>query len=195
MNQISGFFYRLIIVISTMTLLLHCNRQLEIQSIEFCDLWDSKGNCLEPWEKQNHDKNKNLYLIQYKIPKNISKNLNTWKELSHYLYFQAKETPGILVHWNHELTEEKRKQIRTTCKAHYIWNGMSGEMEGNEIGKSYHGYFHYVGSMIEIEKKNQGLWESKPDFQNMDSNDLEMELDCLGIKKSLSGNVQFKNES
>jgi hypothetical protein len=191
MNPISGFFYRLFIVFATL-ILLHCNRQLEIQSIEFCDLWDSKGNCLESWEKQNIDKK--LFLIQYNIPKNVSDRLKNWKELSYYLYFQAKETPGFLVNWNRELTEEERKQIRTTCKAHYIWNGIRGEMEGNEIGRFHLGYFHYLGSIIDKEKKFQGLWESKPNFQNMESNQLTLELDCLGIKTSLHGIIQFKNE-
>lgn len=155
--------------------LLQC-LPIQVENIELCDLWDDKGICQEPWE--NNEK-------IYKIPKD--KSFATWENLSHYLYFRSRETPGILLHWNRNLNQEELDYFKRECKAHFSTELVSGKMEGKEIREDFIGFFHYFGSIVEKEKKSQNLWNSPIDWESEKEWKVSLRMDC--------GTVQLQKDA
>jgi hypothetical protein len=143
---------KLIFIIILPLLILSCSRDLLVEKFEVCDLFSNQGICKEPW------KEKKIYLIS--IPS--EKNLKTWEDLSHYLYFKARETPGVLIHWNRDLNEDERKSMRgKNCIGVYQFLNINGEMEGKETGSNWVGFFQYLGTILEEERKSSNKWTHK----------------------------------
>ncbi|WCL48027.1 hypothetical protein [Leptospira sp. GIMC2001] len=127
----------------------NCNRELAMDHFQVCDLFDNQGKCTEPWDKTK--------TYQLRIPAN--KKLKTWEDLSHFLYFQARETPGIVIYWNRDFTESEKKEFKSkNCHGVFVFYGRKIEMEGKEIGDNWMGFFHYLGTILEEEMKHRGRW-------------------------------------
>lgn len=162
---------------------LSCKQDLKANDIEFCDLWNRSGVCQEAWNGKG---------IIYEIPKEKWNEMDSGKELSHYLYFVSKETPGILLKWNRRLSTAEKEQYKKSCQAEYIWNNeYTGHMEGNDWGDNYLGYFQYLGSILEKEMKIRSIWEEKPNLKNFQNVPIEFTIHCLDQKFSLTGIISI----
>jgi hypothetical protein len=150
-----------------------CTKDLLVEKFEICDLFDNNGICKEPW------KEKKIYLIS--IPS--EKNLKTWEDLSHHLYFKARETPGVLIHWNRDLNEDERKSMQgKDCIGVYQFLNTSGIMEGKEIGSNWVGFFQYLGTILEEERKTSKKWTHKIQLDEIFPAKLSLGFKCNNIQ-------------
>ncbi|PJE04193.1 MAG: hypothetical protein CK427_02590 [Leptospira sp.] len=158
--------YKKILLFIVLSNAISCSRDLEVSNIQICDLFTSQGECKEPWQKEK------AYIIQ--LPSN--KKIKTWEELSHYLYFNAKETPGLVIHWNRNFTAEEKASFysKSSCYGIYKFYGHIGTMEGREIGTNWMGFFQYLGSILEEERKASSKW--KEDFHLLELFPANLEL-------------------
>jgi hypothetical protein len=93
----------------------------------------------------------------------------TWRDLSYYMYFHTRQTPGLLVEFNFPLKDEEFTQIRKNLRCHYTLSSgntsVTGEMEGIRFHPDGTGFwcFDYLGTMlIEYHKKAETLNQIPP---------------------------------
>lgn len=164
--------------------LIYCNfLPYSIKSVQLCDLWDSHGFCKEPWK--NHTK-------IYKIPKEAVPKIKTNKDLTNYLYFNLKETPGILVYFTRELSfSEWQIESSDNCRFFYIFQDKKYPMEGFEFKKNFIGGFQYLGSILEKEWKSKGKLNTPVDWDFLKNINLRIERYCNKDKIQLEVQISI----
>lgn len=138
-------------LISLFFLILFCKpEELKITKIELCEYFNSSGDC----------KKELLDIHTYKISVK-EKKLTTWKDLSNYMYFDSRETPGFIIRFNRNFTEEEKLNFKKNFIPIYNFLSDEEKMEGIEIGKNWIGSFQYLGSIIKQRQKKINLLEKK----------------------------------
>ena len=131
---------------------------LYINKIENCELFQSNGSCKEKL-LSNHT---------YKLAISKEKILNmTWKDFGNHLYFQSKNTPGILLHFNRRLNEKEKETLSSSFHAVYRIGDYENRMEGQEIGEDWIGAFQYLGSIIKDERKIMGKADERVSLKEL----------------------------
>ncbi|PJZ68389.1 hypothetical protein CH373_05830 [Leptospira perolatii] len=134
-------------------LFLNCEPgQLAIDKVELCDYFTRDGVCREATEINKK--------YQIEIPN--QKKPQTWEDLSNYLYFHARETPGFILRTNRKFTPEEKKELKESYFAMYDFAGERGKMEGLEMGEDWIGSFNYLGTMIKQKQKKENKLKSFP---------------------------------
>jgi hypothetical protein len=118
---------------------LYCSKEpLKLTKVEACEFFDSTGKCKKFLTEK--------YLYEIQVSKNFR--MQNWENLSNYLYFESKNTPGFVLHFNRKFTFTEKKKILETYKAYYQFKEISGRVEGFEIGDDWIGSFQYLGSIL-----------------------------------------------
>lgn len=164
----------LIIIIILSFCFMNCTGELEVSNIQICDLFNSQGKCKEPWSDQK----------EYKVEFPVNKKIQTWENLSHHLYFNARETPGLVVQWNRTFTKEEKEKFssKSECYGIYQFYGHRGKMEGKEIGNDWMGFFQYLGTILEEERKASGKWKDDYYLKELFPANLELGFHCNQIE-------------
>lgn len=159
---------------------------LQIESFQFCDNFNSLGDCTEPIE-QNHT---------YKVIIPADKFPGNWDELCNYLYFHSRETPGFLLHFNRKFTPSEEKSLRRNYLAEFQFRDVSGEMEGFEIGDNWIASFQYLGSMVREFQKKEGMLQRYPFPEQVFPADLEFHYSSSEFdeKKTTRINLQLERK-
>lgn len=150
--KIAKLFKGNLFIVFLLSLGISCSQELKLESFQACDYFTSQGICKEPWEVKK----------TYKVDPTLStKPLLTWENLSQYLYFTARETPGFVLYANRSFTETERAKLRANCSAEVEFRGTRYHMEGREIGYNFVGFFQYLGSIIAEDTKKTGINKDK----------------------------------
>ncbi len=129
-------------------LLSNCTVSNEPFSVMACDNFDSELHCLEP------KTDKETIVIDSKV---VPFDIN-WKDFGNYLYFKAKETPGILI----ERKNIPKENFRPSLFFSQIeWDGTIQHMEGKRSNPNRIASFHYLGSLIKENAIQKGR-ENQP---------------------------------
>ena len=78
----------------------------------------------------------------------------SWHDLGYYMYFHARQTPGLRVEWNQPLSPEDTARLETSLRCHYTLRRgdreVSGELEGTRVDQNGRGLwcFDYLGTML-----------------------------------------------
>ncbi len=161
----------LVAILSTIGFSCNFANRLQIVETILCDLWNKKGVCLEPWNQNSRE---------YKIPKKVFQNLESNQELIQYLYFHARETPGILVRWNREPTKEEwNLETNESCRFRYTFRNTTDSFPGFDKGKTFMGAFQYLGSILEPALKQEGTWNEKPNLDEFRNLPMKFHRTCM----------------
>ncbi|WP_135354866.1 hypothetical protein [Leptospira kobayashii] len=158
--------------------LIGCNPEVSkenrITNQLLCDNFDSKVFCIEPKEK----------IGTVLIPRTETKREErSWEDFSNYLYFKVRETPGFLLTFERNFTQEERSSIRKEYVAYIGLNGVRERMEGFELGENTIASFHYLGALLKEEKRHTGEAKKKVNLGKGLSLVLEFEYQLPKDKK------------
>jgi hypothetical protein len=134
----------------------NCGRPV-VKEVELCDLFRSDGSCSEPVDSRR----------EFRIPIPKNKNIRTWEDFSHYLYFTVRETPGLIVRFDRQFSDSERNDLRENCVGVYELFGKFHHMEGKEVGKNWVGGFQYLGTILEEEAKSRSIWDRDLDLGDL----------------------------
>lgn len=154
LHRISGFAPVFVIF------LLMCAHPLDDIKITGCDVYDeSAEQCTQPAKEQ--------IIYEFKVPK---AKLKSWRELSYYMYFHSRQTPGIRLQFAGSLSDDEQEQLRKNGHCSYRlyrqsgdYEPVTGEMEGFRVYEDGLWCFDYLGAMLLKFLETNGLDESIPD--------------------------------
>lgn len=169
-----------LLLTALLAIILNCSpSDLRVVNDSPCDLFTSQGICKEPWKGERI----------YTIPNNdTTRNLVTWEQVSRYLYFTARETPGVLIHFQRNLKDQEKIQLEKNCNASFLFHGTKQIMEGKEVGEAHLGFFQYLGTLIEEETKHRKIWLEPMDTRLLFPTKSSIQWDCGFI----GGEIMFR---
>ncbi len=93
---------------------------------------------------------------------------SSWRDLGYYMYFHARQTPGLRAEWNNALEPARRAALEQSLHCEYSLErgpqSVSGELEGERVDENGRGLwcFDYLGTMLIEFHKKYGSIEKPP---------------------------------
>jgi hypothetical protein len=147
-----------------MALFTCSEKKLEIISIELCENFNSNGKCIQEL------KEKQEYILQLKKERKF----DTWLDLSNYLYFHGKQTPGFIIRFNRNFNLQERNHFKDFYHSSYEFYGAIGKMEGFEMGENWIGSFNYLGAILKDRQRKFKEDKNLPYLETVFPNLLKM---------------------
>jgi len=142
--------YRPIFILFLSSIFFACNhRELKLESIVPCEYSYSDGKC-----DNSLDTKKDYNIIFTKDSR-----IDTYSQLSNYLYFKSRFSSGFIIKFNRPPVLPEKEIIKSTYKAYYNFAGIYGQVEGIDMGEDYIYSFVYLGTLLlekQKEKKEEG---------------------------------------
>ncbi len=137
---------------------VYCSREpLKIQKAELCEYFNSLGECKESMSQKTN----------YDVKISRGKRMETWNQVANHLYFQTKQTPGFIIHFNRNFSLEEKQILRNSYVAYYEFSESTGKVEGVEFGENWIGSFQYLGSIIKDRQKEKKEDKSYPTLNSI----------------------------
>ena len=184
-NYYINFIYKMnflnIFVFYTIFYFSGCNvQELKIQEIVPCEYSIDDGICDNPIN------GKKEYSIL--IPRDSK--IETWNQLSNFLYFKSRISSGFIIKFNRPFLLSEKEAILSTYKSSYNFNGMFGTIEGFDIGNDYIYSFVYIGNLLKEKQK-----EKKEDQKSFGKSQILPFQLILNFKSDLfSGEIETNQE-
>ena len=144
----------------------NCGGPLEIQSSQFCPDYDAASDACNDHGFQSDSASDHL-TVEFTVSDDHK--IGTWKEWNYFIYFEAPITVGYLVRWNREASLEERSELRKDLHCSYLiqhpTSGMEvrGELEGKRLEKNGVWCFDYLGTLLAVLQKEEGILQNRPE--------------------------------
>ncbi len=138
---------------------------LEVEDRYFCDLFETQGereaenatgSCIER-RGESH-----TYDVAVPVYKQ-----DTWYDLGYHMYFHTRETPGLRLVWNRDLSAGELELLEENLRCSYeLEQGgrvHGGHLEGVRVDPEGAWCFDYLGTMLVKFQKEHGAEDARPD--------------------------------
>lgn len=161
-----------------------------------CDLHVTRAFFCDDYSDHCEAQMPEAHQYQFQIPADKTR---TWRDLSFYMYFHSRQTPGLRVDFSRKLTEAEADRVRRngSCPWTLVKNGrvVGGHLEGFRLDENGAGMwcFDYLGTMLlEYHKKYGSVGEApRQDFFPVNLQ-LEFHSGEPGLSASLAGPVTVR---
>ncbi|TGL74029.1 hypothetical protein [Leptospira jelokensis] len=127
-------------------------KEKESLVFQFCDNFNEALDCTEP--KTENDL---VFLDQTKFKKENP----SFEDFGNFLYFTARETPGIRVEFTNPWNGVEAYEFKSNYHAYLSYGSSKERMEGNQLKPHTVVSFHYLGALLKEEFRHTGI-ASKP---------------------------------
>lgn len=151
--KLIGFFYislRFSILLLSIFLVSCKHQELKIESTIPCEYSYSDGICDTKLSLKK----------EYTVTLTKDSRIDTYSQLSNYLYFKSRYSAGFILKFNRRLVLPEKEILKSTYKVYYNYLGNYGLVDGLEMGDDYVYSYIYLGTLL-LEKQKEKREESK----------------------------------